>query len=91
MDSDEINIGGAEMRGCSIWLLLGTLMLMGDYIRFSEAKLSYGYYKTSCPDLESVVKAEVLSSSLIDSTSPAALLRLLFHDCQVQVTQSTHR
>lgn len=76
------------METCFILLLLANLHMICFGV--SEAQLSYGYYKTSCPTLESIVKAEVLSSSVTDPTSPAALLRLMFHDCQVQVT-STYR
>ncbi|KAI4295950.1 hypothetical protein L6164_035943 [Bauhinia variegata] len=50
-----------------------------------ENQLSYDYYKSSCPNIEMVVKTEMLSIFLTDATAPAAFLRLMFHDCQVQV------
>ncbi|KAG8370529.1 hypothetical protein BUALT_Bualt14G0126300 [Buddleja alternifolia] len=46
--------------------------------------LSYNFYDQSCPQLESIVRSELRTLSLTDPTAPAALLRLLFHDCQVQ-------
>ncbi|KAJ1405560.1 Secretory peroxidase [Sesbania bispinosa] len=49
-----------------------------------QNQLHYNYYKFSCPNLESVIKSELLSLFLRDATAPAAFLRLMFHDCQVQ-------
>ncbi|KAL7104795.1 hypothetical protein ACP275_07G004800 [Erythranthe tilingii] len=46
--------------------------------------LSDNFYAESCPEVESIVRAGVQSASLTDPTTPAALLRLMFHDCQVQ-------
>lgn len=46
--------------------------------------LSYEFYKESCPQVENIVRAALQSIHIIDPTSAPALLRLLFHDCQVQ-------
>lgn len=46
--------------------------------------LSNNFYANSCPNVAGIVRG-VLSANLPqDPTAPAALLRLLFHDCQVQ-------
>ncbi|KAJ7568415.1 hypothetical protein O6H91_01G031900 [Diphasiastrum complanatum] len=45
--------------------------------------LSVGYYSQSCPGAESIVQSAFTGNILSDPTAPAALLRLLFHDCQV--------
>lgn len=50
-----------------------------------QNELSYKYYNSSCPNLEAIVKREMLRIFLMDATAPAAFLRLMFHDCQVQV------
>lgn len=72
------------MGSCSVSFLLAALMV-GVSIGLSESQLSYNYYKYSCPNVEAIVKQEVLSIFLTDATALAAFLRLIFHDCQVQV------
>ncbi|KAE9455120.1 hypothetical protein C3L33_12989, partial [Rhododendron williamsianum] len=46
--------------------------------------LSYDFYERTCPQVEDIVRAGLKSVSLFDPTTPAAMLRLMFHDCQVQ-------
>ncbi|KAG7997811.1 hypothetical protein I3843_01G227800 [Carya illinoinensis] len=45
--------------------------------------LELQFYKNSCPDAEMIVTEHVTSSMLTDPSSAAPLLRLAFHDCQV--------
>lgn len=47
--------------------------------------LQVGYYEQQCPHAEKTVKAMMEGLLLSDITAGAALLRLVFHDCQVQV------
>lgn len=47
--------------------------------------LSYTFYSTSCPNLESIVRINLLQVLENDTTQAAGLLRLHFHDCFVQV------
>ncbi|WMV09709.1 hypothetical protein MTR67_003094 [Solanum verrucosum] len=49
-----------------------------------EGQVSYGFYDKVCPQVENIVRDGVQSMSLTDPTTPSALLRLMFHDCQVQ-------
>ncbi|KAI4298731.1 hypothetical protein L6164_032254 [Bauhinia variegata] len=69
-----------------ILILIIAIVAMSIYLSFGiqENQLSYDYYKSSCPNLEMVVKTEMLSLFMTDATAPAAFLRLMFHDCQVQ-------
>ncbi|CAL9055889.1 unnamed protein product [Musa banksii] len=46
--------------------------------------LKFGFYKTSCPDAEAIVRKPVSSYFSRDSTVSAPLLRLHFHDCFVR-------
>ncbi|KAK7345690.1 hypothetical protein VNO77_16300 [Canavalia gladiata] len=67
------------------WILLATvIMAMPLSFGIKANQLSYNYYKFSCLNLESVINSELLSLFLTDATAPAAFLRLMFHDCQVQ-------
>ncbi|KAG8480841.1 hypothetical protein CXB51_025307 [Gossypium anomalum] len=46
--------------------------------------LSYNFYEKSCPQVEDIVRNGLQPIFLTDPTSAPALLRLMFHDCQVQ-------
>ncbi|KAL2894425.1 Peroxidase 12 [Bienertia sinuspersici] len=46
--------------------------------------LSYTFYSSSCPNLESIVRIHLLDVLQNDTTQAAGLLRLHFHDCFVQ-------
>ncbi|KAK9022990.1 hypothetical protein V6N11_003226 [Hibiscus sabdariffa] len=62
---------------------------MGILVGACEAQLAYDYYKFSCPNVETTVRNAVLGVVFTDPTAPAAFLRLLFHDCQVQGCDSS--
>ncbi|GAV61249.1 hypothetical protein CFOL_v3_04777 [Cephalotus follicularis] len=72
-----------ERMGCwFVKVVLAAALVM----RVCEAQLGFGYYESSCPNVENIVRQELLTIFLTDPTAPAAFLRLLFHDCQVQVS-----
>ncbi|KAL5218202.1 hypothetical protein ABZP36_018886 [Zizania latifolia] len=47
--------------------------------------LEVGYYRTTCPRVETIVRAEVKKFVYKNSGIGAGLIRLLFHDCFVEV------
>jgi peroxidase len=51
----------------------------------SLGQLSPSYYALSCPSVELAVRDVVRSASTVDPTIPGKLLRMVFHDCFVEV------
>ncbi|RZR75085.1 hypothetical protein BHM03_00049081, partial [Ensete ventricosum] len=72
---------------CVLLLFLPSVMVLVSSLRgFSVGELEVGFYSNSCPDAEEIVRGVVTEAVNSDSTIPAALLRLHYHDCIVRVT-----
>lgn len=80
-------LSGASEKPCLFYAVLKSSIRDGAL----DWSFWYDYYKISCPDVENTVTKAVLEVILTDPTAPAAFLRLLFHDCQVQVFLSLGR
>ncbi|KAL6186071.1 hypothetical protein ACLB2K_042193 [Fragaria x ananassa] len=65
-------------------IVAGICLLLFNSIGARGEGLSYNLYESSCPQAEDIVRAALGPIFLSDPTTPAALLRLMFHDCQVQ-------
>ncbi|KAI3464692.1 hypothetical protein Pfo_021355 [Paulownia fortunei] len=77
----------------SFLLLLSNSLLLCSHFHFAKAQggsqpivqgLSWTYYDSSCPKLESIVKKQLKKVFENDIGQAAGLLRLHFHDCFVQ-------
>lgn len=79
-----------EMRMFTlISLLMIVLVNLNMFLpALGQGTLDTGFYSSSCPKAESVVRSTVKSHFDNDATIAAALLRLHFHDCFVQVMQN---
>ncbi|KAL6962532.1 peroxidase [Sarracenia purpurea var. burkii] len=72
------------------------LLLLPSFFHASEAQssppivngLSWSFYESSCPKLESIVRKQLNAVFKKDIGQAAGLLRLHFHDCFVQVCKS---
>ncbi|PSS31699.1 Peroxidase [Actinidia chinensis var. chinensis] len=73
-------------------LLVISPLLLSSYFPISEAQssapivkgLSWTFYDSSCPDLETIVRKQLKKVFKEDISQAAGLLRLHFHDCFVQ-------
>lgn len=74
----------ARVSTTVILLLLWTLAVASDGT-VSAAQLSFGFYGASCPTAELIIKNTVRSASSDDASVPGKLLRLVFHDCFIEV------
>ncbi|KAL6006302.1 Peroxidase 25 [Asimina triloba] len=68
---------------CMLLLSLGTLVIMTSVVQ-AHRGLKTGFYASTCPDSESIVRSTIEAHFHRDPTIAPALLRLHFHDCFVQ-------
>lgn len=61
------------------------IILTFSVVTIGINSLSLNYYEKTCPDVEFIVAKTVKAAKAEDKTVPAALLRMLFHDCFIRV------
>jgi peroxidase len=76
---------GAGRRGATIAVIF-LLALAGGV---SSAQLSTSFYSSSCPGVYDAVKSVIQSAIAKEKRMGASVLRLFFHDCFVQVLNTS--
>nr|GLL20449.1 peroxidase 25 [Ipomoea trifida] len=66
------------------WCLVLVVILVTVFRASAQGELRTGFYSSSCPQAESIVRSTVEAHFNKDPTIAAALLRLHFHDCFVR-------
>lgn len=80
--------GFMEARGVAFPAIVSTLFSFCIAACVSGS-LSFNFYGASCPSAEFIVRNTVRSFSSSDPSIPGKLLRLVFHDCFVEVSVSS--
>ncbi|MBA0600061.1 hypothetical protein Gorai_006260, partial [Gossypium raimondii] len=74
-----------KMRaGYCIFILLVSLTLFGIVDVCNAGKLSYKFYKRTCPRAEQIVKEIIQNRTQSSPSLGARLIRMQFHDCFVR-------
>lgn len=67
-----------------ISILMVTITMLSQNAE-GQGGLKTGFYSSSCPDAEAIVRSSVKYYHDNDPSIAAGVLRLFFHDCFVQV------
>ena len=77
---------GAMAVGVSLVALVAMVVMAS--IGSVHATLTPHFYDNSCPQIYSIVKAEIKKAVKAEKRMAASLVRLHFHDCFVQVSSA---
>jgi peroxidase len=76
---------------CELAILVASALLLAAACRGArDTELQVGYYQETCPKAEAIVRAAVSDAGAEDYGVGAGLIRLLFHDCFVEVRTRIH-
>ncbi|CAN6182890.1 unnamed protein product [Urochloa humidicola] len=73
-----------KRRRCGRLLAVVAVTLVVAMLPSGEARLSPDYYRSTCPDVEAIVRAVVAKKVKETFVTVPATLRLFFHDCFVE-------
>ncbi|KAL3509118.1 hypothetical protein ACH5RR_028519 [Cinchona calisaya] len=59
------------------------ILIASILVSFANAKLSTNFYDSTCPNLQKIVRKEMIAAVNKEQRIGASLLRLFFHDCFV--------
>ena len=72
-------------HGVTVIVMVAMTILLHHHHVVQAQDIFVGFYDQTCPSAESIVTEVVKEATAKDPTVPAAMIRLLFHDCFVQV------
>ncbi|XP_010557598.1 PREDICTED: peroxidase 25 [Tarenaya hassleriana] len=75
---------GGNPLGLGQWCFVTIVLVLGNTVKEVKSQLKNGYYSSSCPKAESIVRSTVQAHFKYDPSIAPGLLRLHFHDCFVQ-------
>lgn len=75
----------SETSFCSVKMILPLIFLCCVF-HLVSAQLRVGFYNSTCPQAETIVRQAVQNQFNSDRSITAALLRMHFHDCFVRVS-----
>ncbi|GLJ11585.1 hypothetical protein SUGI_0172050 [Cryptomeria japonica] len=64
--------------------ILHLILLLLISLPLVRAQLSVDYYKQNCPQVENIIRAEMIRKQSVNPTTAAGTLRIFFHDCFVE-------
>ncbi|CAN6196548.1 unnamed protein product [Urochloa humidicola] len=73
-----------KRRRCGRLLAVVAVALVAAMLPSGEARLSPDYYRSTCPDVEAIVRTVVAKKVKETFVTVPATLRLFFHDCFVE-------
>lgn len=90
---DPASMGKIRLSAVAMVVVVAAALILAMVVvpGAEASPLTHDFYATSCPDVLSIVKAEVKKAVKAELRMAASLTRLHFHDCFVNVSFSISR